>query len=123
MSENTPPAGGRPVEEEAKRERNRSDVMRAKVEERRKGRKDQKRVRGAPKRNPDEMTDEEDFDENLIGEFRRLYNSKDLLKHIVKDSTKYPKQKNRFSLMRIPEEIQTDICVPTVLNAGISSAI
>ncbi|GFT58178.1 hypothetical protein TNCV_2748131 [Trichonephila clavipes] len=54
---------------------------------------------------PDEMTDEEYFDENLI------------------DSIKYPKQKNRFSLMRIPEEIQTDIRVPIVLNAGISSAI
>ncbi|GFY27869.1 hypothetical protein TNCV_243341 [Trichonephila clavipes] len=46
-----PPAGGRPVEEEAKRERNRSDVTRARVEERRgRGRKALKRVRGAPKR-------------------------------------------------------------------------
>ncbi|GFX55587.1 RNA-directed DNA polymerase from mobile element jockey [Trichonephila clavipes] len=36
ISENTLPAGGRPVEEEAKRERNRSDVTRARVEERRK---------------------------------------------------------------------------------------
>ncbi|GFT01255.1 hypothetical protein TNCV_2661921 [Trichonephila clavipes] len=71
---------------------------------------------------PDEMTDEEYFDENLIDVFLEIL-SKDLLKHIVKDSIKYPKQKNRFSLMRIPEEIQTDICVPTVLNAGISSAI
>ncbi|GFX95940.1 uncharacterized protein TNCV_2085201 [Trichonephila clavipes] len=50
ISENTPPAGGRPVEKEAKREGNRSDVSRARVEERRKGRKAQKRVRGAPKR-------------------------------------------------------------------------
>ncbi|GFY03663.1 hypothetical protein TNCV_3092891 [Trichonephila clavipes] len=42
ISENTPPAGGRPVEEEAKRERNRSDVMRAGVVERRKGAKSPK---------------------------------------------------------------------------------
>ncbi|GFW37830.1 hypothetical protein TNCV_4630351 [Trichonephila clavipes] len=33
----TSPRRGRPVEEEAKRERNRSDVTRARVEERRKG--------------------------------------------------------------------------------------
>ncbi|GFW94197.1 DUF1758 domain-containing protein [Trichonephila clavipes] len=42
ISENTSPAGGRPVEEEAKRERNRSDVTRARVEERRKGAKSPK---------------------------------------------------------------------------------
>ncbi|GFX98076.1 hypothetical protein TNCV_4907251 [Trichonephila clavipes] len=42
ISENTPPAGGRPVEEEAKRERNRSDVTRARVEERRNGEKSPK---------------------------------------------------------------------------------
>ncbi|GFV88777.1 uncharacterized protein TNCV_3355291 [Trichonephila clavipes] len=42
ISENTPPAGGRPVEEEAKRERNRSDVTRARVEESRKGAKSPK---------------------------------------------------------------------------------
>ncbi|GFW31207.1 transposable element Tcb2 transposase [Trichonephila clavipes] len=42
ISENTPRTGGSPVEEEAKRERNQSDVTRARVEERRKGAKSPK---------------------------------------------------------------------------------
>ncbi|GFT03049.1 hypothetical protein TNCV_1361301 [Trichonephila clavipes] len=50
MSEITPPAGGRLVEEEAERERNSSDVTRARREERRKGAKSQKCVPEAPKR-------------------------------------------------------------------------
>ncbi|GFT73630.1 hypothetical protein TNCV_3096551 [Trichonephila clavipes] len=50
ISENTSPRRGRPVEEEAKRERNRRDVTRARVEECRKGEKSPKRVREAPKR-------------------------------------------------------------------------
>ncbi|GFX16460.1 hypothetical protein TNCV_601831 [Trichonephila clavipes] len=46
---NSLPPGGRLVEGEAERERNRSD-KRARVEERRKGAKSPKRVREAPKR-------------------------------------------------------------------------
>ncbi|GFT15575.1 hypothetical protein TNCV_4985351 [Trichonephila clavipes] len=48
------PQGGRLVEGEAERERNRSDVTRARVEECRKGAKSPKRVREAPKRSREE---------------------------------------------------------------------
>ncbi|GFX53904.1 hypothetical protein TNCV_1598501 [Trichonephila clavipes] len=73
ISENTPPAGGRPVEEEAKRERNRSDVTRARVEERRKGAK-------SPKTHSRSTKTHKDMIEILEGYF--VINSGTLGQHI-----------------------------------------
>ncbi|GFY61949.1 hypothetical protein TNIN_340801 [Trichonephila inaurata madagascariensis] len=49
--------------------------------------------------------------------------SKDFGKHIFKESMKFSHKKNIFSLMRTPEDMQTDIGVPTALHVAIQNVV